>query len=296
MNVKNPDSYSFSFFGKLPQFPDFIKHKSVSTEFAILDEWLQSGIAYAKSSLKNNWKEIYSLSGVVEFYFPVKKNNSVIAGILVPSVDKSNREFPFIIFSVLPEKIFSSENTFLVPLQLNRFYYQAKQLYKMAYEATDTTSIINSFDKAETKPASVLSAQNIFDEYLASTTLNDLCKRFDCTNMNSSASSDSKLFSYVFSTDDENYNLDSGFLVLMSSLLNHEKDNNSFIFKSRTENFKTKLMIRNAQPVPSDFVEMLNPVVEGNNLNHLVNAFNPDTTLKDFIYELHHQKDERDSE
>lgn len=208
MNDKSNESFGFSYFGKLPQYADFIKHKAGSEEFALLDDWLQKGIASARLKFKNDWKAVYTSSNVFDFFFPVKKNNNILAGVLFPGTDKSGREFPFVIFSILNGKNFNSKTVSSLPLILNRFYYQAKQLYLIANNSTDVNQITSEFNKTEVSLQSSTAIENVFNEYLETTSVGELINRISSENVATSENNlrDKKSFSLSFKTDDENYN------------------------------------------------------------------------------------------
>jgi type VI secretion system ImpM family protein len=101
----NDFKFSAGYFGKLPNFPDFIKYNAAGPEILMLDKWIQEGILHGKKTGINNfqnnrpeWKNLYSSSPPIYFLFPFTRTEIILLGIIYPSWDKSGREFPFIIF------------------------------------------------------------------------------------------------------------------------------------------------------------------------------------------------------
>lgn len=280
MNELNNESLSFGYFGKLPQYADFIKHKAGAEEFSLLDDWLQKGIASAKIKFKSDWKSVYSKSPVYEFFFPVKKNESVIAGVLYPGLDKSGREFPFIIFSLLKKKSFNQKQNGSLPLKLNRFYYQAKQLFTIAANSTDVNSINTEFNKAAITLNTSSAIENLFEEYLSSTSVNELNDRIFARLEN-----DSQSQGISFNADDENYNFDSGFLIQLSCMVNRDTDSLPFIFRTRIQDYNANIFIYSTQPDAEEFSKLITSETSNKLINQLTNFSNKHNSLKQYLEE-----------
>ncbi len=259
----NSDSFIknyFGFFGKLPQFPDFIKYRASNDEFNLLDDWIQKGIISAKLAYSNNWKEVYTKLSSYEFIFPLSNLNKIIAGTLNPGYDKSGRQFPFIVFSIFESNSFNFCRIGILPLILNSFFYKAKQLYFYSLKVSELNDIINEFNKTEIRISSVLAAENIFDEYLSSTTVDELLNRIKfATDNNSFMNSDSTgNFIFNFNSDDENNNFDTGFFLEM---LNTKSKNVNIIpcfFKNTDRNHKVKIYFYSSIPEPTEFPKLIN--------------------------------------
>lgn len=90
-------------FGKLPAHGDFI-YRDLPTNFInTWDSWLQSFIGSSREQIGEPWLDIYLTSPIWRFAF----SEGVIdqhtwAGILLPSVDRVGRYFPFSIAARLP--------------------------------------------------------------------------------------------------------------------------------------------------------------------------------------------------
>jgi type VI secretion system protein ImpM len=87
---------SVGFFGKLPAHGDFI-YRGLPTNFInIWDEWLQGFVKCSQDQLGEAWLDIYLTSPIWRFAFSegvVDQHGWV--GIVLPSVDRVGRYFPF---------------------------------------------------------------------------------------------------------------------------------------------------------------------------------------------------------
>ncbi|MFT5083870.1 MAG: type VI secretion system protein ImpM [Lentisphaeria bacterium] len=92
-------------FGKLPAHGDFIYRDLSPTFVNIWDEWLQGYVGSSREQLGDAWLEIYLTSPVWRFAFSegVIDGNSW-AGIILPSVDRVGRYFPFTVVACLPQQ------------------------------------------------------------------------------------------------------------------------------------------------------------------------------------------------
>lgn len=91
------------FFGKLPAHGDFIYRDLPSSFVNLWDSWLQGFIGSSQEQLGDQWLDIYLTSPIWRFAF----SDGVIdqfcwAGILLPSVDRVGRYFPFSIIRRFP--------------------------------------------------------------------------------------------------------------------------------------------------------------------------------------------------
>lgn len=90
------------YFGKLPQYNDFIKFNAGGPEILKIDEWIQQGIRSARLKQRSNWKTVYRNAPPFYFIYSHTDTSNIIAGIIKPGHDKNKREYPFIIFFTFP--------------------------------------------------------------------------------------------------------------------------------------------------------------------------------------------------
>ena len=99
MNAQN----TVGFFGKLPAHGDFIYRDLPSNFINIWDAWLQSFVGSSKENMGESWLDIYLTSPIWRFAFSEGVVDQFAwAGILLPSVDRVGRYFPFSIATRLP--------------------------------------------------------------------------------------------------------------------------------------------------------------------------------------------------
>lgn len=188
-------------------------------------------------------------------------------------------------FSSLPYKFFNIQLIGALPLQLNSFYYSAKQLYRIACVSGDLNQTNSDFDKVSAKLIPSVTAENIFNEYLVSTVLHDFLKRVDISSDSGERnfSGRKKALTLNFSSDEENYNFDTGFISLLSIILNQEKDSLPYIFKTKTDDYKVRLFIYSDQPEADDFVKMISSETTEDIYTLIPKTENPNISLKEFV-------------
>lgn len=128
---------SIGIFGKLPAHGDFVQRNLSSGFINIWDEWLQHFVAGTKEQLGENWLDIYLTSPIWRFVFSagvIDENNWT--GIMMPSVDRVGRYYPFSIVKKLTKDI----NPFEF-LQLETAWY--KDIEILALDALDGQIVID---------------------------------------------------------------------------------------------------------------------------------------------------------
>ena len=90
------------FTGKLPAIGDFVKRGLPPSFLSQWESWLQSAIAASREQLGDAWLDVYLFSPIWRFGLsPGVCGENAWAGVLMPSVDKVNRHYPFTLaFSV----------------------------------------------------------------------------------------------------------------------------------------------------------------------------------------------------
>jgi len=253
---KNPIEFSSGYFGKLPEFNDFIKYNAGSPEILFIDNWLQEGLAQAKIKFKTEWKGKYFNLQPTEFFLSVPSSEKVTAGMLYAGNDKSNREFPFIIFSILPGNIFNK--FYLIPAALQQMLSVLDDLLRKEEDVSSLNNALKNY-RIVLPPEDSLN-QN-FNEYLLNTKVNQFLIRTGLShcifNLHEITYSDSSLVSISLGSDENHFNFDAGFLIY---LLN-EKMNLSFrhssVFWNRTGENKFRIIIFPFKLTSINFLDLL---------------------------------------
>jgi len=85
---------AFSFYGKLPQFGDFVRYNASGTEIRTFDDWLQEGLIYTKRIMGSAYAEHFNMLNF-GFIYPCIETNKLLIGVLQASSDKVGRHYPF---------------------------------------------------------------------------------------------------------------------------------------------------------------------------------------------------------
>lgn len=103
----NPSQHRHvSWFGKLPCVGDFCSHNMPASLQSTLDEWLSHIIQQGQETHGDAWTQAYFETPVHGFICARNTlpsfEEEMAVGIIMPSVDKAGREFPFILIEQLP--------------------------------------------------------------------------------------------------------------------------------------------------------------------------------------------------
>ncbi len=85
-------------YGKMPAMGDFLSRRLPTEFIQFWDNWLQNSIINSRAHLGSSWLNIYLNCPIWRFILmPQVYNQDIWTGILMPSVDKVGRYFPFTI-------------------------------------------------------------------------------------------------------------------------------------------------------------------------------------------------------
>lgn len=91
------------YYGKIPGHGDFIQHRLPRAFVEPWDEWLQAGMGGSRDRLGGDWLDIYLTSPAWRFVLPSGVcGDTPFAGVMIPSVDRVGRYFPFTLAAPLP--------------------------------------------------------------------------------------------------------------------------------------------------------------------------------------------------
>lgn len=141
MKLENNFELTAGYFGKLPKFADFVKYNAGGEEILYIDRWIQEGMVAAKNELKSLLKENYKESLQYSFFDPFTNTVNNLTGIISPGHDKSDREFPFLIFYIMNKNFYNYIPGYLVPLVNINTINAYKNLIEFAKESDNLLSI-----------------------------------------------------------------------------------------------------------------------------------------------------------
>jgi len=127
------------FFGKLPEFSDFLSRRLPRSFLDPWDAWLQQGILSSRERLGVSWLDTYLTSPVWRFLLaPSVCGPFAWTGVLMPSVDRVGRHFPLTLSADLPTDIG------LLPMLLESNWFD--RLEQLALSTLDEPFDLESFD------------------------------------------------------------------------------------------------------------------------------------------------------
>ena len=135
----NQDTFIAGYYGKLPLRGDFIQ-RNVEAEFIKLwDTWLQNVITNSREILGEQWLNYYLVSPIWRFYLPMQ-NDIAYCGVMLPSVDKVGRYFPYTIMTAVDKSI--PAQTYIVNNE--NWFNEAEQLALHALDESIDFEHLNS--------------------------------------------------------------------------------------------------------------------------------------------------------
>lgn len=191
MKTENKYHFSIGYFGKLPAYPDFIKYNAGTDEIIKLDNWIQEGIIKAKDNLKSEWKTAYRNSPRHNFLYSFPNSSSIMLGIMFPGTDKSEREFPFLAYLIVKNKILKHTPAHILNLEYLKLFDFFNNDFKHSPEGESISAFVNMIEtvQAHDPPDEAIEYQN----YLSATTVN---KYFERTFGSSDSNIKNKLIGY----------------------------------------------------------------------------------------------------
>ena len=258
MVVKKYKDIAAGYFGKLPAFNDFIKFNSGLPEVLFIDKWIQDGLADARLKLKTSWKEKYETLPPTSFYIPFHSSGRAAVGIIYSSYDKSGREFPLVVFSVMPLKHFCSLH--LVPAMLKEILVSLDYYTRKEENLNDLNLALKNFDPEYINEDTL---SRSFHEFLSSTSLNSFTggTGISASYVNSipPSSSDSSGIRISLNSDESKISFDIAvFLKMLNHKLNLSTGHTSIFWNKKGEGH-FDVMIFPLKPGMVSFIDLISP-------------------------------------
>ncbi len=283
------------YFGKLPGFSDFIKYNAGGEEILVFDKWLQDGLASAKLKMKSDLSKYYKSSDNLFFFFPFTGTERILSGLLIFSSDKSNREFPFIIFFTLQKDQFNS-SFYLIPMLLSDILNNIDITFN-DISTINNISILNERLNEISFNLISSSKDNIYQNYLNNTLQSEFWERIlERSDENTKLSILNNLFpkhnteqiKVSFLSPGDQYLNDLSFLLQLT--ISNLKTINEIpaIFWTNSENKNHLLYIYKNKPTANNFIDLIKQNTESEEQstdfdNRFHNLLNKEKTLKEFL-------------
>ena len=298
------------YFGKLPGFNDFVKFNAGGEELLVLDKWLQDGLLSAKMKLKSEWVNYYRSSEQFFFFYPFTGTKRALAGLLIPGLDKSGREFPFIIFFYINKDQLINVPSHLIPMILIDILSEFKAVIIDIASITDLSIINERLNKISYNINNLNYKNNIYQNYLSNTSqaafwnriiegYDDSAKLLFLNNLFISAmESKEKVIPVIISfiSDHDHYINYFSFFIHLTLTFQKTPYLIPAVFWTGSENKNHLLFFYPNKPLPNNFIDLIYKRTDENlfvnnterqNINSTVNSFknllNKNWTLKEFL-------------
>jgi len=125
------------FFGKVPDVGDFVSRRLPQDFIKPWDLWLQNAISRSREQLGPEWLEIYLTSPIWRFALSAGVAGSdVWAGVLMPSVDRVGRYFPFTVACRLSKSV----NLFALT-RADQYWFESAEALALSALDDDTPTL-----------------------------------------------------------------------------------------------------------------------------------------------------------
>lgn len=126
--IHPPQARNIFWFGKLPCVGDFCSHNMSAYMLSELDEWLSTAMQSGMISHGSEWTRAYFETPMHGFVWGSNTlpalGETLVVGVIMPSVDKAGRAFPF----VLIEQLERGENPVMSRAALENWFSHAHAL------------------------------------------------------------------------------------------------------------------------------------------------------------------------
>jgi type VI secretion system ImpM family protein len=126
-------THSVACFGKLPSAGDFIRYNASGPAMRALDTWVQRGLLHAAGRLGRAMEARYDAALPCGFVLHLDGAPSTLAGLLLPSRDRTGRKYPFMVVREVSGRA--------MPSDIAPFASEALRLAASLSQSVDTASI-----------------------------------------------------------------------------------------------------------------------------------------------------------
>jgi type VI secretion system protein ImpM len=144
------------FYGKLPALGDFVHRRLSRDLIEAIDAWLQQALAQSRNAMDDAWLNAYLISPL--WCFALQKgvvSEEAWLGVMMPSVDRVGRYFPFLILQPLPD-----ETNVMQAAQLNSQWFEQAQTLALA-GLDDSAFDLDAFDQQVADLSDVLHVEAV---------------------------------------------------------------------------------------------------------------------------------------
>ncbi len=149
------------YFGKLPSYGDFIQRNVCPELVKHWDNWVLQSLSAAQQHLGEIWRDTYFNAPIWRFVLQQNVlSHSTVTGLIMPSVDKAGRCYPFTVICQIDAPI----NPFVLARKIDRLHEDAEDFVLSLLENSrpdlDEIKQVLSKTYAQLKPSDCQSANN----------------------------------------------------------------------------------------------------------------------------------------
>lgn len=102
--MRSKDTVLAGYYGKVPSKGDFVSRRLDRNVRSKFDQWLQLALQTSRDTLAGEWMELYLNAPIWRFYLEGGICGPYpLVGMMIPSVDKAGRYFPFLVAAQIPD-------------------------------------------------------------------------------------------------------------------------------------------------------------------------------------------------
>jgi type VI secretion system ImpM family protein len=172
-------SLTLGFFGKLQEYPDFIKSEDFPESVQEFRAWFNGAFDYLTKQTGDDFKSVYDSLPHLQMIVKMPDSDSTVVSLAMPSEDASHRSSPFCIFAEAePEqyrqRLCLMPNAYWLFFQIGRRRFEAAESFFAFQRQRDTLWVLS-----EGLPRSLTESSERCSAFLRRTSLRDFSELLD---------------------------------------------------------------------------------------------------------------------
>jgi type VI secretion system protein ImpM len=181
-----PGAPQIVLYGKIPAQGDFVRVNAEFREAYWFDQWLQQGIAAAKEGNRAGWGPAYGSFAGLSFLLRPSGSDSILLGSLIPSEDKSHREYPLWTAVLLDREGPRGERGVVLPILYRAYLNETSRSLQLAKQEKDGGGLKDAATRfQETIPVQADEIMTEYAQYINSQSIAGFVRQ--CTGASESA-------------------------------------------------------------------------------------------------------------
>ena len=168
-----PELLPLVYFGKLPARGDFVRARAHISETNAIDEWVSKALVSSETLFSDRLvdRTTTNKTAFLNFSHVDTRTNEIITGVLIPSHDSSDRNYPLIGFGVLHIDKPKSWMNYL-PIKSASIWNETYEIISIAKSKTDSTDLMEYLGHSQLTIDN--NASTHYYDFINTTTLHDI--------------------------------------------------------------------------------------------------------------------------